>query len=183
MGFLKAKESEIRALVDEYHLDNLSPEAIDIVRKIAKDYSFDQMNAAFAQFTFNSKDYTTIASFTTLIRQNWIIINQLAELTEVMKSIKEKQEEKIKEPEEDQTAPKKVETNTEVMTECSIADAIQFLSFNGKTYIDNTPKCGYLWILDDEEVREWIKNKIIDGKVPQYTSCSGALRGCPGWYV
>ena len=43
MGFLKAKESEIRALVDEYHLDNLSPEAIDIVSKIAKDYSFDQI--------------------------------------------------------------------------------------------------------------------------------------------
>lgn len=183
MGLIVPNEKDIQRMLNKYHLNDLSPDAKDIAIQIAKTSVGYEMDSASAQLTLNAKDRAVVSSLSTLIKQNWIVINQLSELTDVLNSIAVKQSEENKEMKKDNTNQQKVEINTEGMTECTVADVIQYLDSNGKTYRDNTSMCGYFWILDDEEVREWIKGKIIEGKVPKYTSCSGALRGCPGWYV
>ena len=136
MGLIIPNERDIQRMLNKYHLNDLSPDALDIAIQIAKTSPGDELDSASAQLTFNTKDRAVVASLTTLIRQNWIIINQLSELTQALGTIGEKIE-TVRAEEERKTDPKKTEINTEGMTECTIEDAIQYLTANGKTLLES----------------------------------------------
>ena len=75
---------EIAKLVNKYHLEDLAPEDLDTVKQIAADLAGNGLISLGVSLSGKSEDVAKINYLSALVRQNWLIINQLSRITKLL---------------------------------------------------------------------------------------------------
>lgn len=85
MGLFMTPEQEAQKLRQKFNLTDLPKEDMEIVMKIAEDISGLDMVRKGAALTFKSEDLAKMSYLSALVRQNWIMINQLSRIEKLLK--------------------------------------------------------------------------------------------------
>lgn len=72
---------EIEKMVKKYHLDDLSPEDLDTVKQIAADLAGNGLISFGVTLSGKAEDVAKLSYLSALVRQNWLIINQLSRIS------------------------------------------------------------------------------------------------------
>ena len=72
---------EIAKFVNKYHLDDLAPEDLDTVRQIATDLAGNGLINFCVGLSGKAEDVAKLTYLSALVRQNWLIINQLSRIS------------------------------------------------------------------------------------------------------
>lgn len=72
---------EIEKFVNKYHLDDLAPEDLDTVRQIAGDLAGNGLISFGVNLSGKAEDVAKLTYLSALVRQNWLIINQLSRIS------------------------------------------------------------------------------------------------------
>lgn len=75
---------EIAKLVNKYHLDNLDPADLDTVKQIAADLAGNGLISVGVSLSGKAEDVAKITYLSALVRQNWLIINQLSRIAKLL---------------------------------------------------------------------------------------------------
>lgn len=75
---------EIARMVEKYHLDDLAPEDLDTVKQIAADLAGNGLISFGVGLSGKSEDVAKLTYLSALVRQNWLIINQLSRITKLL---------------------------------------------------------------------------------------------------
>lgn len=75
---------EVAKLVNKFHLDDLSPEDLDTVRMIATDLAGNGLINFGVALSGKAEDVAKLTYLSALVRQNWLIINQLSRIAKAL---------------------------------------------------------------------------------------------------
>lgn len=75
---------EIAKLVNKYHLDNLDPADLETVKQIAADLAGNGLISVGVSLSGKAEDVAKITYLSALVRQNWLIINQLSRIAKLL---------------------------------------------------------------------------------------------------
>lgn len=75
---------EIARMVEKYHLDDLAPEDLDTVKQIAADLAGNGLISFGVGLSGKAEDVAKLTYLSALVRQNWLIINQLSRITKLL---------------------------------------------------------------------------------------------------
>ena len=85
MGLFMTPEQEAQKLLQKYHLTDLQKEDMEIVMQIADDISGNELLKKGTALTGRSEDLAKITYLSAIVRQNWIMINQLSRIEKLLK--------------------------------------------------------------------------------------------------
>lgn len=71
---------EVAKLVNKFHLDDLPPEDLDTARMIATDLAGNGLISFGVTLSGKPEDVAKLTYLSALVRQNWLIINQLSRI-------------------------------------------------------------------------------------------------------
>lgn len=78
---------EIEKFMERYGLDSLAPEDLNTVRKIAQDLAGNGCFKAGMALSFaKAEEQAKVTYLSALVEQNWLIINQLSRISELLKN-------------------------------------------------------------------------------------------------
>lgn len=72
---------EIAKMISKYHLNDLAPEDLDTVKSIASDLAGSGLISFGITLSGKSEDVAKLSYLSALVRQNWLIINQLSRIS------------------------------------------------------------------------------------------------------
>lgn len=75
------KAQEISKMINKYHLDELAPEDLDTVKQIAADLAGNGLITFGTTLSGKAEDVAKLSYLSALVRQNWLIINQLSRIS------------------------------------------------------------------------------------------------------
>lgn len=85
MALFISKEQEVENLLKKYHLNNLPEEDLENVRQIANDLAGNNLITFGTRLSGKPEDVAKMTFLSALVRQNWIIINQLSAIVKSLK--------------------------------------------------------------------------------------------------
>ena len=75
---------EITKYVNKYHLDELAPEDLEAVKLIATDLAGNGLINFGVSLSGKAEDVAKLTYLSALVRQNWLIINQLSRIAKLL---------------------------------------------------------------------------------------------------
>lgn len=75
---------EIAKMVNKYHLNDLPAEDLDTVKQIAADLAGSGLISFGVTLSGKSEDVAKLSYLSALVRQNWLIINQLSRIAKLL---------------------------------------------------------------------------------------------------
>lgn len=85
MGLFMTPEQEAQKLLQKYHLTALPKEDMEIVTQIADDLAGNGLITLGTRLSGKAEDVAKITYLSALVRQNWILINQLSRIEKLLK--------------------------------------------------------------------------------------------------
>lgn len=92
MSLFGSKPDPAQAMIEDFHLQGLNSQDQEIVREIANDLISN--NALTVNMRFfgsgSTAEFITATNLNAVVKQNWLIINQLSRIEELLRKIAEK---------------------------------------------------------------------------------------------
>ena len=85
------KQEQLTKFMEKYHIDELDPKDLEIVKNIANDLAGNGFLKAGMALSFSSApDQAKVTYLSALVEQNWLIINQLSRLNKNIEKLQNK---------------------------------------------------------------------------------------------
>lgn len=86
MSLFSSKEQEVQKLLEKYHLNSLPNDDMETVVQIANDLAGNGLITFGTRLSGKPEDVAKMTYLSALVRQNWIMINQLSRIEKLLEN-------------------------------------------------------------------------------------------------